>query len=150
MPLTSSRIPIIAAALLPIALFHQAMFQQPERAVSIEEGVGLALRDARESLVLFTFSDGSQLGVPVHSVLRSTARRLSVGGVDPELIIHEQLVPALEDDPALLLDLARVLSFDDIFLLATQVHMNTPGIMLRELYAPTEARLAIAVAVKMA
>lgn len=143
-PFLSPRVPNLAALAAQFIHAH-ARSQALTRAQALQQVGALAIQDPKNSLVLFTYPEGSQLGVPVQSVIDLVAKRLCVGGVAPETVVAQQLIPSLESDPALLAELGRSMSIDDIFLLATRVVLNSPAIFLRELYTPEDAEMLIAV-----
>lgn len=79
--------------------------------------------DRRKQLyhsVLVRLPDGSSCYLPAEPLLWFAACRLAQHGIAPELHVTEQLVPALDCVPEMLLDIARDLSWGQVRQLAQQ------------------------------
>lgn len=144
---------MLSASLATLLAIHNALQhretqmdreQEQARVQALEELCGLALQAPDKSLLLFTFPDGSHLGVSVQAVINQAAKRLCVGDVSADVIVAQQLMPALDERPGLLAEFAQDLTMDSLYLLATTVNLRAPAALLRETYTMQELRILLA------
>lgn len=110
-----------------VAPQHQAVSES----LNFKGGLALQQRVIESALrctdrLLVQLQEGSSFYLSADAVLRRAAERIAIKGISPLVHLQEQLMPAVLEMPNLLIDIARQMSWSEVYAMALNPFWKSP------------------------